>query len=981
MSDMEAEVEEVSFLPGEKILNKKAVYEPSSSQRCRQLVCSRGWAIAILVTMGFFLLLIAIIAAFARPGTIQCDPGIKQSPDAGIGLQTTTKAPEQEQSFIATNGQPFPWKDIRLPRDVIPDLYELFLHANISQSVFTGTQTIHATVVKSTDFVIFHIKDLNVTSVEVLRGEVGVSITQRLEYKGHEQYYVKLAQPLASNSKIKIQVKFQGTLENKLAGLYKSTYKTGAGETRAIATTHFEPTDARAAFPCFDEPDLKANFTVSLIREKRHIALSNMPVKKTSDYENDLLRDDFETSVKMSTYLVAFVICDFKNVSDTTQQGTLVRVFAPEDLIDQANYALGVAVKVLNYYNTFFGLPYPLPKQDMVAIPDFAAGAMENWGLITYRLTSILYDPQLTSASSKQWISVVVAHELAHQWFGNIVTMKWWNDLWLNEGFASFVENIGSAIAEPEFKMEEQFVYMTLQTALYLDSLGNSHPIQVNVKDPAQINEIFDKISYSKGASIIRMCQDFLGEVDFQSGLAVYLKTHAYSNAETKDLWHALQSAGSISDGLTVTSVMDTWTLQMGYPVVNVRRKPGSNQLTLTQERFVMGKSSPEQEAKFKSPFNYKWHVPFTYTTPAIRRTLKWLKTTDGEVTIDSPAPGAWIKGNVQSKGFYRVNYDDDLWRAIISQLKADLNVFTPEDRAGLIDDAFVFTRVGLLKYDILFELLGYLGNETHYVPWVTVMSNYRFITERMYLTDVYPQLQKYMLNLLSGRLAALGWDEPTTHLDLLLQESVLSFAVDLDDKGTNEVVKKKFDAWRFNNTSLLQNQRSLVVVTGVKMGDDEAWEFVWDKYTTSMVPTEQKMLLGALTHTDEPRRIQLFLRDSLNSSKVRSQDSDTVLRGFAATEVGHLFAWRFLQQNYQTYFDRYGSQSFILGGILKGVVSMFNTRFDYDEVVAFFKDKELGSGSMALKQGLETVQSHIEWSQKYEQEITRWAMRAVAKS
>nr|KAG5707291.1 hypothetical protein BaRGS_000065 [Batillaria attramentaria] len=846
------------MVEGEKILNKKAVYEPTSSQRCRQLVCSRPWAIAILVTMGLFILLIAIIAAFARPGSILCSTGNTQ---ANSGASTvagkTTPAPAAEKSYIATNGEPFPWKDIRLPRDVLPDLYELSIHPNISQSVFTGTVTIHANVVKSTDFVVFHIKELNVSSVEVLRGDVAVVLSQQLQYTDNEQYYIKLAQPLAANSKIKIVIKFKGALVNKLAGFYKSSYNTSSGERRDIATTHFEPTDARAAFPCFDEPDLKANFSISIVREKRHIALSNMPLDRTSDHEDDLEKDEFRTSVKMSTYLVAFVICDFKNVSSHTKQNTLVRVFAPEEQIQQATYALDVAVKVLDYYNDFFGVPYPLPKQDMIAIPDFAAGAMENWGLITYRMTSILYDPELTSAGSKQWISVVVAHELAHQWFGNIVTMKWWNDLWLNEGFASFVEYIGSGTAEPDFKMQVQFVFDTLQVGLYLDSMSNSHPILVPVKDPAEINEIFDKISYAKGASVIRMLQDFIGEDSFRAGLTSYIKSHAYGNAETHDLWESLQNAGSIGEGLTVSEVMDTWTLQMGYPVVTVKKK-GNNQLTLTQERFLVGEPSPEQEAKFKSPFNYKWNVPFTYMTAGNPRTLKWMKVNDGEVTIELPAGETWIKGNVQCRGFYRVNYDEELWNAIIDQLLKDSNVFLPEDRAGLIDDAFTLTRVGLLKYDILFKLLGYLRGETHYVPWKTVFANYNYILDRMYLTDVYPQLQKYMLALMADRISTLGWEEKQQHLEIRLQESVLSFAVDLHEKEVMSEAKKRFDAWRVNNTRILQNHRSMVLRAGVEAGDDEAWQFVWEKYKQSIVPSEKSELLGSLTATREPRRLQL---------------------------------------------------------------------------------------------------------------------------
>ncbi|XP_070179100.1 glutamyl aminopeptidase-like, partial [Littorina saxatilis] len=741
---------------------------------------------------------------------------------------------------------------------------------------------------------------------------------------------------------------------------------------REIATTHFEATDARAAFPCFDEPDLKANFTLSMVREHRHISLFNMPLKASVAHGDGLMQDNYETSVKMSTYLVAFVVCDFKNVTSHTnnKQKTMVRVFAPEDQIDQAHYALEVAVKVLDYYNDFFGVPYPLPKQDMIAIPDFSAGAMENWGLITYRMTSILYDPSKTSASGKQWIAVVIAHELAHQWFGNIVTMKWWDDLWLNEGFASFVEYMGAGKAEPSFGMREQFVYQTLQQALYLDSFTNSHPIQVPVNDPAEISAIFDKISYDKGASLIAMVQAFIGEGNFKQGLHDYLTAHAYSNARTADLWDSLQKASSMDSSMTVKDVMDTWTLQMGYPVVTVKRKPGTNQITLSQERFLLSHGS-DKTSKYTSPYNYTWKVPFTYRTKSNpKQQLVWL--TEKEMTLPTPlSAGDWIKGNMLTGGFYRVNYEPSLWRLIIQDLKTNKDVLSVRDRAGLLDDAFSLARAGLLSYDIALELLAYLAQETEYVPMVTAISSYSFVSARLLVTHVFPKVEKYMLNLISNRLHALNWTNHDQHLAKLLQGSLISRAVSLGDKASIHRAQQLFKAG--NWTNIPDNLRATVYNTAVEYGDDETWEQVFRAYTASNVPTEKKQFLYALTQTRDPRRIQLFLRDTLNDKVIRSQDSESMISGIASQDTGHLFAWRFVQQNWDALYKMYGDTSFQLSGLVKAVVAPFNTQFDFHEVSEFFKDKNLGPGKMALQQSLETVNTHITWAAKHQDNITQW--------
>ncbi|KAL5020171.1 hypothetical protein ScPMuIL_003063 [Solemya velum] len=902
MSDNE--VEEVSFLPGEN-LNRKSYYEPSPPQRCKQLVCSQGRATAIIVIVGIFILTITIIASFARPGSFPCQD---------TNLEQTTAAPvTTTPGYIATNGEVFPWKNVRLPRNIIPLTYDIFLHPNITTGIFTGKVNIVARIESPTDFLVFHAKDLNITDFSVHLRYSGHNILAKkfLEYRRNMQRYVRLERELADPDEIILQIKYQGKLSDSLSGFYKSSYKNKHGITRYLATTHFQPTEARAAFPCFDEPDLKANFSLSMVRDKDYISLFNMPLASSEPYmvgAHSYYLDKFQSSVKMSTYLVAFVVCDYANLTDKTEHNTTVRVFAPPDQIHQAKFALKAAVKVLDYYDSFFGEKYPLPKQDLIAIPDFAAGAMENWGLITYRLTAILYDEKVSSVGNKQWVAVVVAHELAHQWFGNLVTMKWWDDLWLNEGFASFVEYIGSDIVEKDWHMGEQFVIDDMISAMYLDSLKNSHPIQIHVTRPDQINEIFDSISYSKGASLVRMLQNILGEEVFQAGLIDYLQAHKFSNAETRDLWDAMTMASHTIGGVNVSSVMDTWTQQMGFPVVTLRKN--GQTVTATQKRFLLYPQSSVEE-EFVSPFNYKWYIPFNYVTSTNQKDVKRVWMNKSSVTFQVPADTQWVKGNAGMYGYFRVNYEDEMWHAIIQQLNKNHTVFSPTDRAGFIDDVFQLARAGLVQQKIALDLTEYLLHEDNYVPWRAALDNLAYIKFRLQNKPVYSKFKKYMLQLLSRLVTKLGWEDRGQHLERYLRAVVLKEAIELGHQETVDKGKQLFRKWMNDTSSISPNLKLCIYMAGVEYGGMEEWDFMWDQYQNVSVPSEKRKLLTTLGRTRDARLLNRLLKYSLKEDKIRSQDTSSVISVVADNPGGQVLAWRFFKQNWKTLEQRYGDVSF----------------------------------------------------------------------
>lgn len=456
-------------------------------------------------------------------------------------------------------------KATRLSVDVLPVRYAIHLHTDFETLLFSGEETIEINLKSDQKEILIHSVGLDILKALIKQGKT----TQEVKVSFDEKNETLILRPtnILKKGKIYLTLNFKGVLSESLAGFYKSTYQEG-GKTKIIATTQFEATDARRAFPCFDEPNKKAVFDVALSIPKGKTAISNtLSVSKISHSKtHDTVH--FSSTPIMSTYLLAFIIGDFEFVEEKTKRGVKVRVYTTIGKKSQAAFALQCAVRSIDFYEQYFDIKYPLDCLDMIAIPDFASGAMENWGAVTYRETALLYDENNSSLTVKQYIAIVVAHELAHQWFGNLVTMDWWTDLWLNEGFASYMEYLCVDKLFPEWQMWEQFVAGDLGNALSLDALSNTHAVEIEVHHPDDIDEVFDAISYEKGASIIRMLAEYIGQDNFQKGIQHYLKKHAYKNTVTVDLWKSFEKVSK----MPVAKIMGAWTSEPGHPVVNVKQ-------------------------------------------------------------------------------------------------------------------------------------------------------------------------------------------------------------------------------------------------------------------------------------------------------------------------------------------------------------------------------------------------------------------------
>ncbi|GFO02313.1 protease m1 Zinc metalloprotease [Plakobranchus ocellatus] len=638
-----------------------------------------------------------------------------------------------------------PWLALRMSRDILPVHYDITMYPDFydEASQFYGNETIELEVRRATHFILIHIHTtyLNVTSTRVQDTESGadIEVARVFNYEPNEFFVVETAQEIPAPGNVTLTLGFEGSLVKGIVGIYKSTYlNTKTNETRHITTSKFEPTYARRAFPCFDEPNIKAEYTITLIHKPSYIALSNMPQnRKTipSSVIPGLVSTKFQRSVKMSTYLVCYIVCDFEYRETFSKTGKPIRVYATPDKIDQVEYSLDLAKHTLDLYEDMFNMSYPLPKQDLIAIPDFVSGAMEHWGLITFRESRLLIDKVKSSLSNIESVSVVVAHEMSHMWFGNIVTMDWWNDLWLNEGFASYMEYLGVDGKNQDWHILDRFLTRDLFPVMVQDSELSSHPIIVDVERPSQITSVFDSISYSKGSSVIRMLEAILGKENFFNGVSNYLKRFQWQNAKTDDLWQCLSEAmANGNKQYDVKHIMDTWTIQDGFPVVSITTMTsdlGKTTVKAKQSRFLSNPSVTVDPSS--SPLGYKWYIALDYQSSMGDSGSQVMDMNDitFEADLGLKATGSWVKFNAGQMGFYRVLYPDTMWKAFSDHLlqtdQSNWKLSSP-DRAGLLSDSFSLAAAGLVSYEVPLQLMSYLARERQYVPWRAARSGFLYI-------------------------------------------------------------------------------------------------------------------------------------------------------------------------------------------------------------------------------------------------------------
>ncbi|XP_015604737.1 aminopeptidase Ey [Cephus cinctus] len=897
--------------------------------------------------------------------------------------------------------------DVRLPRSIVPHSYELKLIPFIWEGNFTfhGEVRILVNVTQDTENVTLHAVDMKIdenhTSIREYSSTAGASVNRTLKIDcqkndtARQFHIIQTTDTLKKGKQYTVYLKFTGYLNDYLQGFYRSSYTVG-NQTRWIATTQFQATDARRAFPCFDEPALKASFQISIARPKNMTSISNMPRKGEPQPVSGIpnyLWDHYERSVPMSTYLVAFIVSDFEVLRSPSGNFS---VWARSEAINQSLYSLDIGPKVLEYFEDYFKIKFPLPKMDMVALPDFSAGAMENWGLITYRETAMLYQEGVSTSSNQQRVATVVSHELAHQWFGNLVTPSWWTDLWLNEGFASYVEYIGMNAVEPKWKVLEQFVVHELQNVFSLDALESSHPISIEVGHPDEISEIFDRISYGKGASIIRMMDHFLTTEVFKRGLTNYLNSKAYRSAEQNDLWEALTKQahkdGVLSSDKTVKEIMDTWTLQTGFPVVTVIRDYNRGSASLTQERFMLRNGTTVVEYKEKP----KWWIPITYTTESsknfgITRPSHWM---EAETSLTLPNLGAnssqWVIFNVQETGYYRVNYDKTNWQLIIKQLN---NVMFRDigtiNRAQLIDDALNLARAGRLDYTTALDVTSYLAHETEYLPWKAALTAMGYLDNMLIKFPGYDKFRIHALKLLDNVYKQTGFkDTPgDPQLTVFTRIDVLSWACSFGHEDCVRNAVTQFHNWRNapnpdKNNPVSPNLKSVVYCTAMRAGGEAEWDFAWQRYLKTNVGSEKDLLLNALGCTRETWILSRYLDWAItDNSGIRKQDAARVFGSVANNVIGQPLAFNFLRNKWARLKEYFGTSLLTINNIVKSSTKRMNTRFELKDLLEFVTEhrEELGTATRTVQQAMEQAEANIRWLERNHATIREWLNRNTA--
>ncbi len=829
---------------------------------------------------------------------------------------------------------------VLLPAHIAPIHYNIYLNPDLDNFVFEGEETIDIDVKKADDSIILHCAEIEVLNAFAQVGKKQISAKRITYNKKSETVTIKLSQKLPKG-KTKISLTFTGILNDKMRGFYRSRYVHN-GKTYHMGVTQFESTDARRAFPCFDEPSQKATFDVSLRVPLDRTVISNTLEEEILEHEGEYKVVKFERSPKMSSYLLAFIIGHFEYIEATTPEKVKVRVYVTPGKKHQAKFALEAAVKIMSFYHKYFGIAYPLPTMDLIAIPDFANGAMENWGAVTYRETALLFDEEHSSLHTKQWVALIIAHELAHQWFGNLVTMKWWTHLWLNEGFASFMEYLAVDKLFPQWNIWTQFAYTEQAKALSLDGLANTHAIEIPVHHPGEISEIFDAVSYSKGASVIRMLQDYIGEKNFQNGLKLYLKTHKYSNAETEDLWRALEKVSKKPVG----KIMKNWTSKPGYPLLTLDQRGES--LGISQKRFYSSKQT-------KPTKDSSWMVPVSVVSDD-KKVSTHLLTKKSE-KLAGFSKSKWIKINASDTSFVRVKYPNEFIEAFEKPLTKKDKKLGEVGRFALVRDVFALVECAEVSSDEALKLLSFYKKEKGYITWAEVVTHLLEYKNLLSGKTVEKEFSEFARNLLSEISEEVGWTKANheSHERTLLRSTILFALGTFGDKKTIEKAQGLFKTSQ-SGKKIDSDLKSATYALTAENGGKIEFEKFLDIYLKSQSEEEKDRALRALSSFKDKALLKRVLTVGF-SKDVRAQDAFKVVYLVSSNPIGINIAWDYVKEHWEEVVERFAG-----GHLFSRFISPFSKFTTYekaDELEEFFKKRrEEGVGRTVL-QTIEKIRSN----------------------
>ncbi len=848
--------------------------------------------------------------------------------------------------------------EVRLSKNVVPIKYDIQLKPDLDNFTFEGIETITLSVLKRTKALTLHSKEIEIETASILMQEK--KFFAKIFYNEKKETVSFLFSKFIPVGKKKLTIVFKGILNDKMRGFYRSKYVILDKE-YYLATTQFEATDARRAFPCFDEPAQKAIFHVSLVVPKGKTAISNTLPISILEHDSEYQIVKFSPTPKMSTYLLAFIVGDFEYIESKTKNNIQVRLFTIPGKKYQAKFALDCAVKTLEFYEKYFDIAYPLPVLDMIAIPDFTSGAMENWGAITYRESALLVDENHSSLSNKQWVALIIAHEIAHQWFGNLVTMEWWTHLWLNEGFASYIEYLAVDKLFPKWDIWTQFSTNELSAALRLDALLHTHPIEIPVHHPDEIGEIFDEVSYSKGASIIRMLADYLGEKNFRDGLRYYLKKHSYKNTETFHLWQAFEKVSK----KPVRKIMHNWTSKPGYPVIKAEIKKGK--LNLSQERFF---ASPISKAKTKD--KTLWQIPIRNSSQVQFKKFSEINFLRGLASDGEPISGFfklqkirtdkkfdlrkfWLKINIGEAGFFRTAYSKELLGKLKIPVKNKL--LSARDRLGIIRDLFALAEAGVIPTTDALEFLSAYKTENNYTVWLELAVGLGRLEQILVKEKYQEKLNNLILSLFSPLVKKLGWKKHKNeiHTNTLLRSLAISRAGRSGHKKIIAEAKKKFAKGNIH-----PDIRGAVYAIVAFHGNKKEYKTFIKQYKKESLHEEKNRIGSALGDFRDPKILKRVCEFAF-SDNVRKQDTIGIISSVGANPFGRDIWLNFVQKNWEMLVSRYGDGGHTLARLVKAISGSAEEKH-LKSFKKFFFTHNVPGAKRTIQQVLERLEGNVTW-------------------
>ncbi|KAL5282628.1 hypothetical protein ACFFRR_005619 [Megaselia abdita] len=868
-----------------------------------------------------------------------------------------------------------------------PQHYRLLIEPNLESMTNNGSVTIQLardllfdemkSIVLDINNITIH--DVNATLSNKIKNEDNLEIDHY--YGQNNKSYIIFIKSSGPIDNVFIHLSFTSQITDTLQGIYKTSYMDVTSmRPQWMISTQFSPIDARRAFPCIDRPDKKANFTISIVRDKKkYMALSNMPTLKTKLVREGFVRDDFQTTPRMPTYLVAFIVSDLikSNVTDNDLiKSPVVNIWTRPETTGMTKYAHKLTRKVLPFFENYFDMKYQLPKIDLVSIPDFGFGAMENWGLITFRDSSLLVpdeEEKMSSAQHTEFVASIICHEISHQWFGNLVTPKNWEDLWLKEGFASYLSFLAIDNIYPQWRVLDTFTIYEFQQSMEKDSDDSSHPITFPIINTFDIRRMFDPITYSKGPILMRMIQSMVGTQAFQMGLQEYLKINAYGNLDRDELWEILtkygHKYGTLPKELTLGKIISTWVYQPGYPMVTLKRD--KRDVIVTQERFLVSNKNKTD--------SFKWYIPITLETSDMKRLDDnhnfWLTDDKTELRIENVFPSDYNKNltihlNLNRQGYYRVNYDYNSWIA----LNKDFALLDHVTRAQIIDDALHLARAEYLTYDIpITFLLELRKSPEDELLWMASEQGLKYLINMLQREPAYELFRAFMRYIVLPAFNHYGLEEPEgeSHLALAHRARVASLACKFNYDRCTNTAQRKFRDWIENpfTEEIKPNLKETIYCTAIAEGSFQEWYFAYDQYKKTLSASEKEMILSSMGCTSKPWLLSKYLNMTLDPlSGILKQDAARAFSSVANNPLGFEIAFDFLSTNIKEISEYFGD-GFQTVSKMVASITTYMTKDYHKKQLQIFSDRakelELNSVVNAVFLAMQTVDNNIYWRQR----------------